>query len=272
MTQFTVSEVASRTGFSPSALRYYDKVGLVAPATRSAAGYRLYDERSLERLRFVARAKRLGLHLDDITDLLALWDGEQCGPVQSRLAEMILAKLDETRAEMSELRAFADELTGLRARLAAVPHAGPCEDTCACLAEPAAPEQPHVRLMCDLADATDTLDERVEVYRRLFAAAYVGRDRTVAGIRFRFRADEGVEATVRDLAGREAQCCAFFTSTITTAGGEVLWDAAVPDDDVARAVLDEWFDLPETLPADSSALRERFEARGLRFSSSVGAA
>ncbi|HEX6311373.1 MAG TPA: MerR family transcriptional regulator [Acidimicrobiia bacterium] len=259
MARYTVSQMAARTGFSPSALRYYDKVGLVAPVARSEAGYRLYDERAGERLRFIARAKRLGLPLDDITDLLALWDGDECGPVQSRLGALVGAKLDDTRRSIAELGAFADELGRLQARLASARHAGPCGDGCACLADgpPAA--------VCDLTTATDDPADRMAVYRRLFAHAYLGRERTVAGIRFRFRADDGVEAVVRDLAARETRCCAFFAFTITTTGGEVLWDATVADDDTARGVLEEWFELPETLREGTETIRERFARRGLEF-------
>jgi DNA-binding transcriptional MerR regulator len=53
---YTIGEVAERTGFSASALRYYEDIGLVTPAARSDAGYRLYDDRVLSRLAFVARA------------------------------------------------------------------------------------------------------------------------------------------------------------------------------------------------------------------------
>jgi len=84
---------------------------------------------------------------------------------------------------------------------------------------------------------------RLAEFTELFDQALVARDRTVAGIRFRFAAQPGVEATVRDLARREQQCCGFFSFTVTTAGGEVLWDAAV-DDPAARPLLDELLDLP----------------------------
>ena len=261
MAWLTVSEVAARTGFTPSALRYYDKLGLVRPPDRSEAGYRRYDEGSVQRLAFVARAKRLGLPLGDITDLLELWDDEECGPVQSRLADLVAGKLAETHEGIAELGAFADELTALRARLDRAPHAGPCDERCACLAD--SPAADDVPVVCDLRGATDTPEARSEAYRRLFAGAFVGRDRTVAGIRFRFRDDAGIEALVRDLAAREERCCAFFAFTITIAGGEVLWDASIVDDGTARAVLDEWFDLPETIAEDATGLRERFAVRGL---------
>ena len=50
---YTIGEVAERSGFSASALRYYEDIGLVPPAGRSDAGYRLYDDITLTRLAFV---------------------------------------------------------------------------------------------------------------------------------------------------------------------------------------------------------------------------
>ena len=71
-------------------------------------------------------------------------------------------------------------------------------------------------IVCDMTTATDNGPERLLEYERLFAQALVGRERTAEGIRFRLRADDGVEAWVRDLAAREKACCAFFDFRITT--------------------------------------------------------
>ena len=84
MSTLTIGQVADRTGFSTSSLRYYEGIGLVVPAGRSDAGYRMYDASVLTRLSFVARAKQLGCTLEEITDLLAVWDQDSCGPVQRR--------------------------------------------------------------------------------------------------------------------------------------------------------------------------------------------
>ena len=83
MEGLTISEVAKETGFSPSALRYYEGHGLITPA-RTPAGYRNYDAASIETLRFIARAKHLGLSLDEISDLVVLLDDRRCAPVQDR--------------------------------------------------------------------------------------------------------------------------------------------------------------------------------------------
>jgi hypothetical protein len=60
MSTYTIGQVAARTGFSASTLRFYEHHGLLEPAGRTAAGYRLYDDTSLARLAFIDRAKQLG--------------------------------------------------------------------------------------------------------------------------------------------------------------------------------------------------------------------
>ena len=85
-TSYKIKDVADRSGFSAATLRYYDEeIGLLPESTRTPAGYRVFDDCTLDRLAFIARAKRLGCTLDEIGDLTLAWDGGQCGPVQDRL-------------------------------------------------------------------------------------------------------------------------------------------------------------------------------------------
>ncbi|QFY10728.1 hypothetical protein GBF35_32665 [Nonomuraea phyllanthi] len=109
-------------------------------------------------------------------------------------------------------------------------------------------------IFCDIGGAPDSLRERLDEYRRIFEHALAGRERTGGGIRFRFRARPGVEAWVRDLAARERACCAFFAFEVTAQGDEVLWDASVPDDAAARAMLEAFYALPETGHLDPQGL------------------
>jgi hypothetical protein len=103
-------------------------------------------------------------------------------------------------------------------------------------------------IACDMTSAPDTPAERLAEYGRLFTEHLVGRERTAdGGARFRFRADDRVEVWVRDLAAREKACCAFFDFGVTRVGDEVIWNARVVDDEIARAVLNEFYDLPETV-------------------------
>jgi hypothetical protein len=115
-----------------------------------------------------------------------------------------------------------------------------------------AAEPERIPIVCDMSAAVDTLPERIEAYRALFADALVGRSRTGDGIRFRFARRPGVEARVLDVAAREKACCAFFSFVVSVHGDEVWWDASVVDDQAARAVLDGFYDLPSTL-ADPAA-------------------
>jgi len=127
-----ISEVAERTGFSPATLRYYESIGLVTAPARSDGGYRVYDERALARLEFVARAKKLGLSLDEVRELARSWDDDECASVQRSMAAFVTAKLDTTDARIAELSAFGEQLRAVLAGLAERPKSGPCDADCAC--------------------------------------------------------------------------------------------------------------------------------------------
>jgi hypothetical protein len=120
-------------------------------------------------------------------------------------------------------------------------------------------------IACDMTGAPDTGPERMAEYQRLFTEALVGRERTGAGIRFRLRADAGVEDWVRDLATREKACCPFFDFSVATVGDEVHWDATVVDDDTARAILDEFYVLPDNLEGGLEGWENRLKQRGLEI-------
>lgn len=72
---YQIAEVARRSGFSPSTLRYYEDIGLLPPAARTEGGYRAYDDGSLARLAFIARAKQLGCTLEQSRTGLAVLAG-----------------------------------------------------------------------------------------------------------------------------------------------------------------------------------------------------
>jgi MerR family transcriptional regulator, copper efflux regulator len=130
--RYRIAEVADRTGFSTPTLRYYEEIGLLPPAERNAAGYRLYDDRAVERLRFVARAKRLGCTLEEITELAEAWDRDECAPVKHRLRGLVAEKLTEVEERLAELRALRAELRAAAEVLDTAPLDGPCDETCGC--------------------------------------------------------------------------------------------------------------------------------------------
>jgi len=113
-----ISELADRAAVSTSTVRYYERIGLVPAPSRSASGYRLYGADAEARLLFITRGKLLGLSLEEIADLLAVWDGANCGPTQERLSALLVTKQIEIRRQIQELERFALQLAQVEARLA----------------------------------------------------------------------------------------------------------------------------------------------------------
>jgi|GEM_PF-4342168 len=113
-------------------------------------------------------------------------------------------------------------------------------------------------VVCDMTTAPDSAEQRVADYARLFEAAFVSRERTEVGFRWRLRADPGIRNWAQKLAARENICCAFMSNTITVEGEHVLWDATTIDDPAARAVLDKFYDLPSNPRPDLDTLQKRF--------------
>jgi DNA-binding transcriptional MerR regulator len=123
--EWLIGEVAKQAGVTPKAVRLYESMGLVAPPRRTEAGYRVYDEAHLQRLRFVVGAKRLGLTLHEIQRVIQLWEsGESpCGLVARFLDE----KLGQLNERLSALATYRDELMAFRAevdRIEVGPHTG----------------------------------------------------------------------------------------------------------------------------------------------------
>jgi DNA-binding transcriptional MerR regulator len=132
VTTYSIGGIAERSGFTASALRYYEEIGLVSPAERTAAGYRRYDESTLTRLAFIDRAKHLGCSLDEIIDLVAVWDGT-CEPVQRRFHDLVTTKLAETQRQIDELTQLQVQLRDAARQLAGPTSNGTCGGECACI-------------------------------------------------------------------------------------------------------------------------------------------
>lgn len=82
MVLMRVFELAQHSGVAATTLRYYEQRGLL-PAQRSPSGYRLYEERALDRLTFITTAKHLGLALNQIAELTALRAAHPCSRVKT---------------------------------------------------------------------------------------------------------------------------------------------------------------------------------------------
>ncbi len=129
----TVKHVAARVGLPSRTVRYYDRIGLVSPDERSAAGYRLYSSEEEGRLRFIRQAKLLGLSLEEIRGLLAAAEGG-CDATVPELDRLLEHKVEEIDAKIAELESFRDRLVEYRS--AKHPAANGCcghGAFCACL-------------------------------------------------------------------------------------------------------------------------------------------
>jgi DNA-binding transcriptional MerR regulator len=111
---FTIGKIAARVGLRPSAIRYYERRGILHPAARGGNGYRFYSNDAVKMLLFVKRAQTLGMTLDEIKPLLNLASrGEKpCSHVK-QLAWRHLAEVNE---KIRELQALRDELHALLRR------------------------------------------------------------------------------------------------------------------------------------------------------------
>lgn len=80
----------------------YEQIGLLPEASRTPAGYRMYDQRTLAWLAFIARAKQLGCSLDEIASLTRAWEGGQCGSIQDQLRQLVDGKIAATQHQIAD--------------------------------------------------------------------------------------------------------------------------------------------------------------------------
>ena len=106
-----IGQAAAASGVSAKMIRHYEGIGLLPAAERSESGYRQYGERELHALRFVRRGRDLGFSLDEIGQLLALWqDRSRPSREVKALASAHVSALDAKIAEMQAMRATLENL------------------------------------------------------------------------------------------------------------------------------------------------------------------
>ena len=113
-----IGELAEQAGISTKAIRYYEQVGILTPPTRTASGYRAYDQTALGRLSFVRAAQAVGLTLGEIRQVVAFRDQGQapCAHVTELLhrhAADLDARILELQQLRGELRQLAERATTL---------------------------------------------------------------------------------------------------------------------------------------------------------------
>lgn len=117
---FTIGALAKATGTSTPTIRYYEEIGLLPPASRTASGQRNYDESDIGRLTFIKQCRDFGFSIEQVRVLLDLSISSERDCAETR--DIAQAHLDEVRARMVELRALETRLQGFVTR---------CNDACA---------------------------------------------------------------------------------------------------------------------------------------------
>lgn len=103
-----IGELAKAVNTSIDTIRYYEREGLIEPVHVRDSGYREFGDISIDRLKFILRAKKLGFSLRQIKDLLMLNENPDTTCVDVRgLAEK---KLNEVRAKIKTLRQMEKQL------------------------------------------------------------------------------------------------------------------------------------------------------------------
>ncbi len=110
-TFFNIGKAAKASELPVKTVRYYADVGLVEPAARSKAGYRLYDEIDIERLRFIKSARSFDFSVDDCRELLGFYQNDQRS--SRDVKQMALKRLTEIDQKMRELEKLRQELARL---------------------------------------------------------------------------------------------------------------------------------------------------------------
>jgi len=109
-----IGEASDASGVSAKMIRYYEEIGLIAPAGRTSANYRVYDADSVNRLRFVRRSRSLGFSLEETERLLKLWDDK--ARASAEVKALALTHVEELERKIAEMQAMRDTLAHLAER------------------------------------------------------------------------------------------------------------------------------------------------------------
>lgn len=106
-----IGEVAAISGVSAKKIRHYESIGLLPQPGRTDAGYRRYGDKDVARLRFIRHCRDLGFALDQVGELLDLWQNRERSSRQVKaLAQAHLADLDEKLRELQAMRTVLESL------------------------------------------------------------------------------------------------------------------------------------------------------------------
>lgn len=106
-----IGQLAGELGLDRQTIRYYERIGLLDPAARTPANYRVYREEDIKKLRFIQRVKNLGLSLQEIKTLISLAEGTavNCAEVRSFIDD----RLEAVRVQIRHLQVIENTFEDL---------------------------------------------------------------------------------------------------------------------------------------------------------------
>ena len=112
-TSMNIGGAAKASGVSAKMIRHYESVGLFPEATRTDSGYRQYTGKEVSTLRFIRHSRDLGFSIEQIRELLGLWQNRRRPSRQVKaLAQAHIEELDEKLKELQAMKATLEHLVG----------------------------------------------------------------------------------------------------------------------------------------------------------------
>lgn len=109
--RFNIGEAAARSGVSAKIVRHYESLGLLQVVERTESGYRQYSDKNVHTLRFIKRARGLGLSMAEIAELLTLWQNRRRSSADVRkIASRHLDQLNQRVVAMESMRQMLEYL------------------------------------------------------------------------------------------------------------------------------------------------------------------
>jgi MerR family copper efflux transcriptional regulator len=106
-----IGDAAKASGVSAKLIRYYESIGLIPEAGRTASGYRVYTAAEVNTLRFIKRARTLGFSIERIQHLVGLWQDK--ARTSGEVKHIALEHVTELEAKIAEMQAMRDALREL---------------------------------------------------------------------------------------------------------------------------------------------------------------
>ncbi|MBD3107566.1 MerR family DNA-binding transcriptional regulator [Bacillus sp. AGMB 02131] len=113
---YTISQVAEQFGVTARTLRYYEELGLLQPRRNTSGRQRMYANRELVRIKLILRGKQLGFSLEEIKDMITLFEVDPNGKKQlERSMQYGEKRIEEVERKLRDLTMIKKELESLRA-------------------------------------------------------------------------------------------------------------------------------------------------------------